>query len=318
MKNSKTVIFTPIFVSVLFFLMTLSEKLLKVIYQNSGADIVFSSAIVQLFIFAIPAAFFCKVRGMSFPEKSGMKKVKFSFTPFIVASSFTYILTVLILLYVQYNFISSPSDATSILSLQDIEPSPHSLLLNFVIVPAIVEEFFFRSIIISDYKDFGGPVAVTVSALFFAMLHFSFESFLLYFSLGVILGTVTFVTGSTFPSFFIHLINNLVSVYFGDSIGVFLKESSSSIILVFLLVVIFMAAFSSMLSSMEDIYEKRSALFDSGELEGSRRTVLENTARAGRVDKKKDNKRDGKQKVFLSPTFLFTLFLFLLITLDVI
>lgn len=280
------------------------------------SNIIFSASAVQLFIFAVPVAFYCKIRGVDFLDHAKVKPLSPSNIPFVIASACTYFFTAIIILYIEFNFLSF--DAQSVLVPETSSPEGLGIALAYVIVPAVAEEFFFRSIIISDYSEYNGICAITVSALFFAMLHFSFVQFPLYFLLGVILASMTYVTDSTFPAMTVHLINNTATVFFGSSISSFLAESSSSVILAFILVVAFMASVASMLSSMENIYERRSILYQAGELPGSRRDAVGNMARAGRVEAREEKTILRRAGIFLSPTFFLTVFLFLLITLDVI
>lgn len=315
MKNKRTAIATPLLVSVILFLIPISEKLLQLTVDRDS-NIILSASAVQLFIFAVPVAFYCKIRGLDFFERARVKPLPLSNIPFVIASAFTYLFTAIIILYIEFNFLSF--NAESVLVPEASSPDGLGLALAYVIVPAIAEEFFFRSIIISDYSEYNGVVAITVSALFFAMLHFSFVQFPLYFLLGIILAMMTYVTGSSFPAMVVHLINNGATVFFGSSISAFLKESSSSVILAFILVVAFMASIASMLSTMENIYEKRSILYQAGELPGSRRDAVGNMARAGRVEAKEEKTVLRKAGIFLSPTFLLTVFLFILITFDII
>ncbi len=314
MKNKKNIITAPLFVSVILFLMPLSEKLLR-LTVNNDSNLLLSASAVQLFIFALPAAFYCKIRGIDFLKHAKVKRPPVSSIPFVAASAFTYFLSAIILLYIEYNLLSFSGEDTLAAAAGAAEP--FGIALAYVIVPAVSEELFFRSILLSDYSEFKGPLAIAISALFFAMLHFSFVQFPMYFILGIILATMTYVTQSSFPAITVHLINNTLVVFFGKETGEFLKESSSSVILVFVLVIAFMASFAMMLSSMENIYEKRSMLYESGELPGSRREALNGLAKAGKLDveEKQLVKNAG---IFLSPTFFLSVLMFILITLDII
>ncbi len=314
MKDKKNVITAPLFVSVILFLIPLSEKLLR-LTVDTDSNLLLSISAVQLFIFALPAAFYCKIRGIDFLKHAKVTRVPVSSIPFVAASAFTYFLSAIILLYIEYNLLSFSGEDTLIAAVGATEP--FGIALAYVIVPAVSEELFFRSILLSDYSEFKGPLAIVTSALFFAMLHFSFIQFPMYFILGIILATMTYVTQSSFPAMTVHLINNALVVFLGKGMAEFLKESSSSVILVFILVIAFMASFTMMLSTMENIYEKRSILYDLGELPGSRRQTLSGLAKAGKLDS--EEKQLGKTVgIFLSPTFFLSVLVFVLITFDII
>lgn len=315
-KDKKAAITAPLFAAVILFLIPISEKLLMITVKNDS-DVLLSASAVQLFIFAIPMAFYCKIRNAEFIKYSKIRHLSLYDLPFTVATAFTYLFASIIILYVEFNLFSISAEST-LTPVAVLDSDPLGVALAYVIIPAIVEEFFFRSVLISDYEAFNGPVAVIISSIFFAMLHFSFAQFPLYFILGIILGTLTYVTGTTFPAMLIHLVNNTAVIFFGKSISVFLRESSSSFILAFILVVAFMLSLLMMLSTMENIYERRSALYEAGELPGSRSKMADSLSKAGKVNKGTESEAKLKTGAFLSPTFLLCICIFILITLDII
>lgn len=294
----------------------MSEKLLT-FSAAKDSNLLLSASAVQLFIFALPAAFYCKIRGVEFFEFSKLKRLHLSEIPFVIAAAFTCFFAAIILMYIHLNlFHTSSGDSATVI--QSAESDPFGVLLAYVIVPAFAEEFFFRSILISDYSKFKGPCTVTISALFFAMLHFSFSQFPMYFLIGIILATVTYVTDTTFPATVIHLIYNATVVFMGEELSKFLKESSTSVILAFILTVAFMLSLAAMLSSMENIYAARSELFIEGKLPGSRRASVNEIAKAGKVGHCEEKHMLKTSSVLLSPTFFLCILTFILITIDII
>ena len=318
MKNNNAFLTAPLFVSVVLILINVSEKLLGLISKAESQDIVFSAAILELFIFALPAAFYIKIKNENFLKASKLSPVRFSHLPFILSSFLTYVFGAVIVLYIQMNFLGAGASTGFLSVTEGVTVSPFSIFLYYVFIPAFAEELFFRSVLISSYSSFRGPVAVVMSSLFFALIHFSFAELPFYFFSGVVLGTLTYVTGSCIPSLILHIINNTVIVYGGSVLGAFLRESSSSIILAFLLVVAFLGSLLSMLSTMEEIYEKKSLAFESGVLPGKRRATLETVARASIMEKRKETHFISAKNVFLSPTFFIVIVLYILITLNVI
>ncbi len=318
MKNNTAPLTAPLFVSVVFLLLGISKRLLSYVSVSDPESMVLYAAIFELFVFAIPAAFFLKIKDENFLEYSKVKKISFSDLPFVLSAAATFVFGAVIILYLQRNFLDASADTASIIDPVKAEVSLFSVFLYYVLIPALSEELFFRSIIISEYSSYGGPVAITVSSLFFAMLHFSFAEFPFYFFSGAVLGIITFVTGSAFPAIIIHVLNNTVTVFFGQWLTAFLSESSSSVILAFILVVLFLASVLSLLSTMEDIYEKRSAMYDKGLFPGKRREALLGVAKAGIVEKKTKATAKARTNPFLSPTLFMALALYILITLNVI
>ena len=311
MKNSKCIITAPLLVTVILLLIPISEKLLTLTAVNDG-DLLLTAGAVQLFIFAIPTAFYCKIKGVEFFEFSKVKHVRLSEIPFTVASAFTCFFAAIILTYLQIKLF--PVEKASEIVRTTAESNPLGVLLTYVIIPAFSEEFFFRSVLISDYSEFKGPSVVIMSAVYFAMLHFSFHQLLTYFLIGMILATVTYVTNSSFPSMIIHLIYNAMVVFMGDGLSEFLSESSASVILGFLLTVAFMISLATMLSTMENVYESRSEQFAERKLPGSRRAAVNEMSKAGKVEKREEKTAPGAIHMILSPTFILCVLTFILIT----
>lgn len=85
-------------------------------------------------------------------------------------------------------------------------------VLLFALVPAIVEELLFRGVILQGLRKFGDKIAIVLSALMFALIHFAAEQFVLPFIFGMIMAYVVIKTGSILSSIIIHFTSNLVSL----------------------------------------------------------------------------------------------------------
>lgn len=80
------------------------------------------------------------------------------------------------------------------------------------LIPAVTEELLCRGIVMKLLKPYGVAIAVTMSALAFAMLHFSIHSFLVIFTLGIMLGMVRLLTGSIYAAMLMHFSNNFLAL----------------------------------------------------------------------------------------------------------
>jgi membrane protease YdiL (CAAX protease family) len=104
--------------------------------------------------------------------------------------------------------------------------SPSAILLGVAVVPAFCEELLFRGILLGGLRArLGTPGAVLVSSALFAAVHFDPLVLLPIFLLGILLGTITVVTGSLIPAVVVHLLNNalvtsfLLAPPFAESLG---------------------------------------------------------------------------------------------------
>ena len=107
-------------------------------------------------------------------------------------------------------------------------------LISTVIVPALVEEFAFRGIILGSLKKFGESFAIMVSSILFGVMHCNFEQIPFAFLVGLALGFVCIKTSSIWPAVLIHAFNNFVSVFFNYFMNDFSKEVQNLVYIVFL------------------------------------------------------------------------------------
>lgn len=94
-------------------------------------------------------------------------------------------------------------------------------ILTVVVLPAISEEFLFRGVIASSYKQHGVMKACFLSSLIFALSHFNPAQLVHQFILGFILCATVLTTGNIWYAVIIHAINNLVALFIGDVIPAF-------------------------------------------------------------------------------------------------
>lgn len=87
-------------------------------------------------------------------------------------------------------------------------------VLLVAILPAVFEEVFFRGglqgLLLRWLKS---PVsAIIISSLIFSAIHFSWYGFIPRFMLGILLGTVFYLTGNIWYTILMHFVNNLLAV----------------------------------------------------------------------------------------------------------
>lgn len=87
-------------------------------------------------------------------------------------------------------------------------------ILATAVVPALVEEFACRGIVMGTLRKYGDGFAVLTSAIMFGLIHGNFQQIPFAFMVGLILGFVAVKCNSIWPAVFIHFYNNLTSVIF--------------------------------------------------------------------------------------------------------
>lgn len=95
-------------------------------------------------------------------------------------------------------------------------------LITSALFPAIVEEFTFRGVLYSQYRNERPIKAALLSGLCFGLMHMNFNQFSYAFVLGMILALLIEASGSIIPSMLVHFTFNAVSI-----VAVFVSESAS-------------------------------------------------------------------------------------------
>ena len=115
-------------------------------------------------------------------------------------------------------------------------------LLSFIaisVVPALVEEFACRGLILGSLRKFGDGFAIFASSIVFGVMHGNFQQMPFAFLVGLILGYVTVKTGTLWISVAIHAFNNFISLvfdYLPKSIPMDIKNAAYIIFLTVLMI----------------------------------------------------------------------------------
>lgn len=78
-------------------------------------------------------------------------------------------------------------------------------------VPAVVEEFAFRGLVLGSLKKYGSGYAIIISAVLFGLMHGNIVQIPFATLLGLVMGYVAVATGSIIPCVIIHFLNNLMA-----------------------------------------------------------------------------------------------------------
>lgn len=117
----------------------------------------------------------------------------------------------------------------------NIPTRPEGILLYFilmVLLPAFLEELLFRGAIMQSLRGYGDGLAIVVSALLFALAHFSLINGSNAFVMGLVIGYFVIKTGSLWTGMLIHFFVNAIG--FSEallSVGVF-EDYASDITLI--------------------------------------------------------------------------------------
>ncbi len=85
-------------------------------------------------------------------------------------------------------------------------------VLTIAVLPALLEEFAYRGVVLSLLRPFGSGFAVIVSGVMFGLMHGNMAQIPFAVIVGIALSYITVRTGSIWPSVALHFINNFISV----------------------------------------------------------------------------------------------------------
>lgn len=99
--------------------------------------------------------------------------------------------------------------------------------ITVAIIPPVVEELFFRGLVLQSLRKFGDGFAIVASSVLFGLFHGNFVQFVFAFIAGLVMALVVVRTGSLWTSILIHFLNNGIS-YAVQVTGRFLGEEQAN------------------------------------------------------------------------------------------
>lgn len=184
---------------------------------KSVTELFFTTMILQVVIFILPALFYCQLQHRKVTHPS------YSFSPLPVHPLFLFsTFCVLVLGSMLINLGVAAISGTT----QEFSNSASSTLtgitgasgaiyviFSFCIVPAIAEEFFFRGILLSEYTNSNSTAAVLLTTVAFAASHFDLYQFPAYLFSGLILAFSLRITRSLLTPMILHCAANLFNIF---------------------------------------------------------------------------------------------------------
>ncbi len=246
----------PLLVAVIYILLLISG-IFNV--TDSDVDPYLSVIIIELLIFALPALFFCRLRGKNYGTQIRFQGFDPGCIPFIITASLTLMLASCAVKLGIYALFDYSSDVTEIYQTYvPTDTNGTSILfttLAFAVFPAITEELVFRGIVLAEYEQCGVVSATLLNSLLFAMLHFDLKLFAVYFVSGIILSISAYVCRSVIAPMIIHTVNNVFSVFFEDYIWNSILQPRNIVIFSFVIVTALMIILTLFFGEASRIYK---------------------------------------------------------------
>ena len=220
----------------------------------------YTVVILQLMIFLLPGAIWCKYRGEGYVRGLRMRLPRPS-SFLLILSGTLLMISGGLLLSVLFGGLESLSKNfslydTFISKSNGTLPSNAYLLIAYAIIPAICEEFVFRGILCHEYEKGSVVRAVAFSSLFFAMLHFNPINILTYLFSGIILALVLYASRSLFAAVITHLLYNIFGLFGQRYMNTLYKITGSETFFIFIVAFVFLLSAALFCRQAAKLYQK--------------------------------------------------------------
>lgn len=254
-KLKSPAVTTPLLV--IFVIAAMQASKFALASLESETNLFVAVGVIQLVVLALPCMLYYLLKGRRLQEPMYLIPRGGPHILFVIFSAALFISGMLLIKY--FYFINGGEVASLVNFYEDFSGTTENtghpeIILSLIVIPAVCEEFFFRGIVFSEYRKYGTANAVFISALCFAMLHFSVENMVIYLFTGVLLGFVTAVTRSIIPSIALHLLSNTLSIYASDTFLRVTVVKNGAFFIGFVLVMLTGISLLLVLSRVESIF----------------------------------------------------------------
>ena len=243
-KKRRIKIITPTLLVFITYALLLFSKIIDLTYISLENEY-YTVVILQLMIFLLPGAIWCKYRGEGYLRGLRMRLPRPS-SFLLILSGTLLMISGGLLLSVIFGGLESLSKNFSLYETftskgsNGTVPSNIYLIIAYAVIPAICEEFIFRGILCHEYEKGGVVRAVVFSSIFFAMLHFEPRNILTYLFSGAILALVLYASRSLFAAVITHFLYNLFGLFGQRYMNTLYRITGSETFFIFIIAFLFL------------------------------------------------------------------------------
>ena len=258
-KKKKRIILSPSSLVLATYILLLLSKLLDVAFINRENEY-YSVVILQLMIFLLPGAIWCKWSGDGYVKGLRLKLPR-PRTFLLILSGSVLMISGGLLLGTVFGGLESLSDNFSLYDtfISKTDGSLSSSLYLFVayaILPAICEEFVFRGILCYEYENGGVLRAVIFSSVFFALLHFNPVNILTFLFSGAVLALILYASRSLLGAMLAHFLYNVFGLFGQRYMNTLYMITGSSSFFLFLVAFCFMLSGAIFCHQASKLYKR--------------------------------------------------------------
>ena len=207
----------PLLLSVITVLM-IAVHYTDISFLSVGGDAYLSMAVLQLLVFAVPSAIYARARGRRFISHVRLRLFKAVDIPLMIFALGVMIFGGATLNFYFYKmmpqvYAASSSSGSVTSGINGVGDALYGVVAAGIL-PAITEEFLYRGIVIAEYERNGTALAVILSSVTFALIHFSLVRLPVYIFYGIMLALVLYATRSVIASMTVHMANNILVMFF--------------------------------------------------------------------------------------------------------
>lgn len=258
-RKNRRIVLSPSSLVLATYVLLLLSKLLDVAFINRENEY-YSVVILQLMIFLLPGALWCKWGGENYVKGLRLKLPRPQ-SLLLILSGAVLMISGGLLLSTVFGGLESLSDNFSLYDtfISKTDGSLSSslyLLVAYAILPAICEEFVFRGILCYEYENGGVLRAVVFSSFFFALLHFNPINILTYLFSGAILALILYASRSLIGAMLAHFLYNLFGLFGQRYMNTLYMITGSSSFFLFLVAFCFMLSGAIFCHQASKLYKR--------------------------------------------------------------
>ena len=258
-KKDHKIVLTPSTLVLATYVFLLLTKLLDVAFINRENEY-YSVVILQLMIFMLPGAIWCKWSGDNYVKGLRLRLPRLS-SLLLIFSAALLMISGGLLFSTVFGGLESLSNNFSLYDtfISKTDGSLSSSLYLFVayaILPAICEEFVFRGILCYEYENGGVLRAVIFSSVFFALLHFNPVNILTYLFSGAVLALILYASRSLLGAMLAHFLYNVFGLFGQRYMNTLYMITGSSSFFLFLVAFCFMLSGALFCHQASKLYKR--------------------------------------------------------------
>lgn len=219
---------------------------------GEGETVFLTVALMQVLILFLPALLYIRIRQIPISELrlrfSSVRTFRFpiAVTLFLITGG-----TLLAFFLSVFGISVTQSSAYSEFIPEGLSSRAIFIALAFAIVPAVMEEFVFRSVLLCEYEPAGMRTAILLSGLLYGLVHLSPAGLPVYWFSGIVLAFSAFVTRSVFVPILIRILQNLYILFLQDYVVALFETPQDTVFLLLIIAALFLLSLFFVLSQGE-------------------------------------------------------------------